>query len=151
MRFGEGLVEHLEFLDSRGKAQSLPMNAQVAALARAMHTPLPELARDIHYDLVEFHGEHPSEEKLATALTTAIAEIASLAFEESGRLSALRYRPYIGVLSRDFRRISDPGDAIKGIDWWNSAGVDERRHWLERAGSTRPEDAWHKRQAELGE
>jgi hypothetical protein len=63
----------------------------------------------------------------------------------------LRYRPYIGALPRDFRQISDPGDAIKGIDWWNSAGVDERRYWLEQAGSTRPDDAWHKRLEIQGE
>ncbi len=35
-----------------------------------------------------------------------------------------------------------PRDALEGMAWWNSLTRAERRHWMDRAGSARPADAW---------
>jgi hypothetical protein len=33
-------------------------------------------------------------------------------------------------------------DPQAGIDWWNGITEDERAHWLVKASSARPRDAW---------
>lgn len=37
---------------------------------------------------------------------------------------------------------ADLRDAVAGIDWFNSLSRADRAHWLERAGSAVPADAW---------
>lgn len=42
-------------------------------------------------------------------------------------------------------------DEAEGMAWWNNMHENERKRWLERAGSARPADAWQCYKRERGE
>lgn len=50
-------------------------------------------------------------------------------------------------LHEEHRHDLDSEDA-EGMTWWNSLTPQQRRHWLDRAGSARPADAWRAYQHE---